>query len=54
MHSELWARTWQVVTLGMISTFAFTGLLVLSLVVMRARKNRGAEISNQSGKTEKE
>ena len=42
-HSELWAQTWQVVTLGMLSTFAFLGVLIICLKTMRALVRRGAE-----------
>ena len=48
MHSELWARTWQVVTLGMFATFAFIGLLVVCLKVM------GAWVKGGETETEKE
>jgi len=49
MQSELWARTWQVVSLGMISTFAFIGLVVVCLKIMGR-----AQPSRQAAETEKE
>ena len=54
MHNELWARTWQVVTLGTAATFAFIGLLVVCLKIMSAWA-RGGETEAETGKeTEKE
>ena len=44
MHSEIWMLTWQVVSLGMVSTFVFLGLLMICLKLMRAwigRDNSG-------------
>ena len=39
--SELWSQTWQIVLLGMFSTFLFLGMLILSLRVMRSSVKRG-------------
>jgi len=42
-HNELWAQTWLIVTLGMLSTFAFLGVLIISLRVMSALAKRCAK-----------
>ncbi|MCL1910246.1 MAG: OadG family protein [Kiritimatiellaeota bacterium] len=50
MHNELWARTWQVVSLGMLSTFAFLAALVFCLKLMRAWVRRGDADKTEAGK----
>jgi len=57
MHNELWARTWQIVILGTISTFVFTGFLVVCIKIMGAWAKGGAKTSRPAGEnneTEKE
>lgn len=45
--NELWSQTWQVVLLGMFSTFLFLGMLILSLQVMRSNVRRGNAENNR-------
>jgi hypothetical protein len=45
--NELWAQTWQVVLLGMFSTFLFLGMLILSLRIMRSNVRRGNTGNNK-------
>ena len=44
-HSLLWTKTWQVVSLGMLSTFAFLWVLVLCLKIMGKCIKRDKTIS---------